>query len=43
VGGRIGQFFRAVSSRGKDLSGNGIHDDGADGNLATPGGGFRLR
>jgi dodecin len=42
VGGRIGQFLRAVSSRGKDLSGSGIHDDGADGNLAAPSGGFRL-
>jgi flavin-binding protein dodecin len=43
VGGRIGQFLGAVSSRGKDLSGRGIHDDGADGNLAASGGGFRLR
>jgi flavin-binding protein dodecin len=43
MGGRIGQFLGTVSSRRKDLSGCGIHDHCAYGNLAASGGGCRLR
>jgi hypothetical protein len=43
MGGRIGQFLGAVSSRRQYDSGGGIHDDGAHGHFTAFSGGLRLR